>query len=157
MAPVFAAPKALERAGLTLADMDLVDVHEAFAAQVASNLQAMASKSFAEEHLGLSAPIGEVDPAKLNVTGGSIALGHPFAATGARMVLSTLRELEEQEAARAPHGLRGRGPRRRDGPGGHAGTSNGSPFTAGALSLSVRPVRRRRHVRRARRAHARTR
>ncbi len=96
MAPVFAAPKALERAGLTLEDMDLVDMHEAFAAQVASNLQAMASKTFAERMMGRSAPVGEVDPAKLNVNGGSIAIGHPFAATGGRMVLSTLRELKKR-------------------------------------------------------------
>jgi len=96
MAPVFAAPKALDRAGLTLADMDLVDVHEAFAAQVVSNLKAMASKSFAEEKLGRSEAIGEVDPDKLNVNGGSIAIGHPFAATGGRMVLSTLRELKKR-------------------------------------------------------------
>jgi acetyl-CoA acyltransferase len=96
MAPVFAAPKALARAGLGLADMDLVDMHEAFAAQVASNLKALSSKSFAEEHLGLSAAVGEIDPAKLNVNGGSIAIGHPFAATGGRMVLSTLRELKKR-------------------------------------------------------------
>jgi len=96
MAPVFAAPKALDRAGLTLADMDLVDVHEAFAAQVASNLKALASSSFAQEHLGRSQAVGEVDPARLNVNGGSIAIGHPFAATGGRMVLSTLRELNKR-------------------------------------------------------------
>jgi acetyl-CoA acyltransferase len=96
MAPVFAAPRALERAGLTLADMDLVDVHEAFAAQVASNLKALASPSFARDHLGRGQAVGEVDPAKLNVNGGSIAIGHPFAATGGRMVLSTLRELKKR-------------------------------------------------------------
>jgi acetyl-CoA acyltransferase len=96
MAPVFAVPKALERAGLSLADMDLVDMHEAFAAQVASNLKALASKAFAEERLGRSQPVGSVDPARLNVNGGSIAIGHPFAATGGRMVLSTLRELKKR-------------------------------------------------------------
>lgn len=96
MAPVWAAPMALERVGLTLADMDLVDVHEAFAAQVASNLQAWASKRFAEERMGRSEPVGEVDPEKLNVNGGSIAIGHPFAATGARMLLSTARELKKR-------------------------------------------------------------
>jgi acetyl-CoA acyltransferase len=96
MAPVFAAPKALDRARLTLADMDLVDVHEAFAAQVASNLKALASGSFAQEHLGRDHAVGEVDPARLNVNGGSIAIGHPFAATGGRMVLSTLRELKKR-------------------------------------------------------------
>ena len=96
MAPVFAAPLALERAGLELGQMDLVDMHEAFAAQVASNLQAMASKAFAKEKMGRSKPVGEIDPARLNVNGGSIALGHPFAATGGRMVLSTLRELKKR-------------------------------------------------------------
>jgi acetyl-CoA acyltransferase len=101
MGPVFAAPKALDRAGLTLDQMDLVDMHEAFAAQIASNLQALASKRFAEEKLGRSQPVGEVDPAKLNVNGGSIAIGHPFAATGARMVLSTLRELKKRKGQHA--------------------------------------------------------
>jgi acetyl-CoA acyltransferase len=96
MAPVFAAPQALDRAGLTLADMDLVDMHEAFAAQVAANLQALASPAFAAEHLGRGAAVGEVDPDKLNVNGGSIAIGHPFAATGGRMVLSTLRALQKR-------------------------------------------------------------
>lgn len=96
MGPVFAAPKALDRAGMTLGQMDLVDMHEAFAAQIASNLQALASKKFAEEKLGRSSPVGEVDPQKLNVNGGSIAIGHPFAATGGRMVLSTLRELKKR-------------------------------------------------------------
>jgi acetyl-CoA acyltransferase len=93
MAPVFAVPVALERAGLRLQDMKLVDMHEAFAAQVASNIQALASKTFAEDMMGRSEPVGEIDPERLNVNGGSIAIGHPFAATGARMVLSTLREL----------------------------------------------------------------
>ncbi|HET6437295.1 MAG TPA: acetyl-CoA C-acyltransferase FadI [Anaeromyxobacter sp.] len=91
--PAYAAPVALERARLTLADMDLVDMHEAFAAQVLSNLQAFGSRRFAEKELGRREPLGEVDPARLNVNGGSIALGHPFAATGARMILQTLREL----------------------------------------------------------------
>ncbi len=98
--PAFAAPLALERAGLTLADMDLVDMHEAFAVQVLSNLQWFASKTFAER-IGRSAPLGEVDPAKLNVNGGSIALGHPFAATGARMITQTLRELSRRKGAHA--------------------------------------------------------
>ena len=91
--PAYAAPVALDRAGLRLADMDLVDMHEAFAAQVLSNLKAFASRTFAQEKLGRSEPLGEIDPAKLNVNGGSIALGHPFAATGARMIVQTLREL----------------------------------------------------------------
>jgi acetyl-CoA acyltransferase len=91
--PAYAAPKALDRARLSLAEMDLVDMHEAFAAQVLSNLKAFASRQFAEKELGRALPLGEVDPEKLNVNGGSIALGHPFAATGARMILQTLREL----------------------------------------------------------------
>jgi acetyl-CoA acyltransferase len=99
--PAYAAPVALERAGLSLADMDLVDMHEAFAAQVLSNLQAFGSKRFAEEKLGRAEALGEVDPAKLNVNGGSIALGHPFAATGARMILQTLRELGRRKGAHA--------------------------------------------------------
>jgi acetyl-CoA acyltransferase len=99
--PAYAAPKALDRAGLRLADMDLVDMHEAFAAQVLSNLQAFASKKFAAEALGRAEPLGEVDPEKLNVNGGSIALGHPFAATGARMIHQTLRELGRRGGAHA--------------------------------------------------------
>jgi acetyl-CoA acyltransferase len=99
--PAYAAPVALDRAGLTLADMDLVDMHEAFAAQVLSNLKAFASKTFAEKELNRKAPLGEVDPARLNVNGGSIAIGHPFAATGARMITQTLRELERRKGQHA--------------------------------------------------------
>jgi len=99
--PAYAAPVALDRAGLRLADMDLVDMHEAFAAQVLSNLKAFASKDFAERELGRSEPLGEIDPARLNVNGGSIAIGHPFAATGARMILQTLRELERRKGQHA--------------------------------------------------------
>jgi acetyl-CoA acyltransferase len=99
--PAYAAPIALDRAGLGLRDLDLVDMHEAFAVQVLSNLQAFASRKFAEEKLGRGAPLGEVDPERLNVNGGSIALGHPFAATGARMILQTLRELGRRKGAHA--------------------------------------------------------
>jgi len=95
-APAFTAPRALKRAGMTLNDIDLVEIHEAFAAQVLSNLQAWASKKFADEYLGGAPPIGEVPEEKLNPRGGSIALGHPFAATGARLVHQALRELEEK-------------------------------------------------------------
>jgi acetyl-CoA acyltransferase len=97
MAPVLAVPVALARAKVTLRDMDLVDMHEAFAAQVASNLRALASPKFYEQHAGTMEAPGDVDPAILNVNGGSIALGHPFAATGGRMVLSTLRELKRRD------------------------------------------------------------
>lgn len=96
MGPSYATPKALDAAGVTLKDLDLIDMHEAFAAQVLSNTQAFASKKFAEEKLGRSEPIGEVDFDKLNVNGGSIAIGHPFAATGARQITQTLRELKRR-------------------------------------------------------------
>lgn len=99
--PAYAAPKALDRAGLRLEQMDLVDMHEAFAAQVLSNLQAFASRKWAQEKLGRDEPLGEIDPQKLNVNGGSIALGHPFAATGARMIVQTLRELDRRKGAHA--------------------------------------------------------
>ncbi|MFP2930854.1 acetyl-CoA C-acyltransferase FadI [Pyxidicoccus sp. 3LG] len=93
--PAYAVPTALKRAGLKLADIDLVEMHEAFAAQVASNLQALASKEFAKK-AGWSAPVGEVDRERLNVTGGSIAIGHPFGATGARIVTQALNELKRR-------------------------------------------------------------
>jgi acetyl-CoA acyltransferase len=96
--PAYAAPIALDRAGLTLKDMDLVDMHEAFAVQVLSNLQAFASKAFAEKELGRPQPLGEIDPERLNVSGGSIALGHPFGATGARMIHQVARELQRRKA-----------------------------------------------------------
>ncbi len=94
--PAYAAPLALDRAGMTLKDIDLVDMHEAFAAQLASNLQAFASKRFATA-MGRAAPVGEVDRSRLNVNGGSLALGHPFAATGARLIHQVLRELKRRD------------------------------------------------------------
>lgn len=92
MAPVLAAPVALARAGLTLRDIDLVEMHEAFAAQVLSNLRGFESRAWAER-AGFSEPVGEVDRARLNVMGGSIAIGHPFGATGARITTTLLNEL----------------------------------------------------------------
>ena len=94
--PAYAAPQALDRAGLKLGDLDLVEMHEAFAAQILSNLKAFASKKFAADELGRSQPLGEVDLDKLNVNGGSISIGHPFGATGARVTLQVLNELERQ-------------------------------------------------------------
>lgn len=91
-APVLAAPLALKRAGLTLQDMDLVEMHEAFAAQVLSNLRGFESAYWAER-AGLAAPLGAVDRSKLNVMGGSIAIGHPFGATGARITTTLAHEL----------------------------------------------------------------
>ncbi len=95
-APVLAAPVALKRAGLSLKDMDLVEMHEAFAAQVLSNLKGFESKAWAER-AGFSQPVGEVDRAKLNVMGGSIAIGHPFGATGARITTTLLHELRRRD------------------------------------------------------------
>jgi acetyl-CoA acyltransferase len=94
-APVLAAPVALKRAGLSLKDIDLVEMHEAFAAQVLSNLKGFESKSWAER-AGFSQPVGEIDRAKLNVMGGSIAIGHPFGATGARITTTLLNELRRR-------------------------------------------------------------
>ncbi|MFI5297412.1 MAG: acetyl-CoA C-acyltransferase FadI [Polyangiales bacterium] len=96
MGPTHATPLALDRAGLTLKDIDLIDMHEAFAAQVLCNTRAFASKQYARERLGRDEAIGEVDEARLNVHGGSIALGHPFAATGARQVTTVLRALRRR-------------------------------------------------------------
>lgn len=94
-APVLAAPVALKRAGLTLKDMDLVEMHEAFAAQVLSNLRGFESQQWAER-AGFSQPVGEVDREKLNVMGGSISIGHPFGATGSRITVTLLNELRRR-------------------------------------------------------------
>ncbi|MEO6600869.1 MAG: acetyl-CoA C-acyltransferase FadI [Polyangiaceae bacterium] len=96
MGPAYAAPLALDRADLKLKNMDLIDMHEAFAAQVLSNIQAFESDTFAQQKLGRDKRIGRVDWNKLNVSGGSIALGHPFAATGARQISQALRELKRR-------------------------------------------------------------
>lgn len=96
MGPSYATPKALDRAGITLRDLELVDMHEAFAAQVLSNTQAFESKQWAKDHLGRDEAIGEIDWDKFNVNGGSIAIGHPFAATGARQITQTLQELKRR-------------------------------------------------------------
>lgn len=95
MGPALAVPKALQRAGITLAECGLVEIHEAFAAQVLSNAQAWASARWAER-LGLPGPVGEVDWDRTNVLGGSIALGHPFGATGARIVTTLAHEMRRR-------------------------------------------------------------
>src|SRR5437016_3945701 len=92
--PVFALPAALERAKVSLRDVGVIEMHEAFAAQVLSNIQWIGSKKIAQEKLGRAEPIGEIDPEKINLTGGSIALGHPFGATGARIVTTVCNELQ---------------------------------------------------------------
>lgn len=93
MGPALAMPLALERAGLSLGDIDLVDLHEAFAAQVLSILKMLASDAFAKARLGRESAVGAVLDERLNVHGGSLALGHPFGATGARMVTTMANEL----------------------------------------------------------------
>lgn len=94
-APVLAAPIALARAGLTLGDIDLVEMHEAFAAQVLSNLRGFESQAWAER-AGMTQPLGEVDRSRLNVMGGSISIGHPFGATGARITTTLANELRRR-------------------------------------------------------------
>jgi acetyl-CoA acyltransferase len=96
MGPSLATPIALDRAGMTLSDIDLVDMHEAFAAQVLSNVRAFASTTFAREYLGRDEAIGEIDEESFNVYGGSIALGHPFGATGARQIVTMANELDRR-------------------------------------------------------------
>ena len=96
MGPVLAAPVALQRAGLTLADMDLVEMHEAFAAQVLCNLGGFVSPEWARR-AGFSKPVGEVDVERLNVMGGSISIGHPFGATGGRILTTLVNELRRRD------------------------------------------------------------
>jgi acetyl-CoA acyltransferase len=94
--PAYAAPAALAAAGVKLAEIDLVEQHEAFASQVLSNLKAFASRKFAKEELGRDEPMGVIDFDKWNVCGGSIAIGHPFGATGARITIQLLYELRRR-------------------------------------------------------------
>jgi acetyl-CoA acyltransferase len=96
MGPVFAVPKALDRAGITLAEVGLVEIHEAFAAQVLSNVEAWASRAWADQ-MGLARPVGEIDWDRTNVSGGSIAIGHPFGATGARIVTTLANEMQRRD------------------------------------------------------------
>ena len=96
MGPSYATPIALARAGMELADLDLIEMHEAFAAQALANMKMFASNKFAQQQLGRAKAIGEIDMDKFNVMGGSLAYGHPFAATGARLITQTLNELKRR-------------------------------------------------------------
>jgi acetyl-CoA acyltransferase len=96
MGPSYASPIALQRAGMELKDLDLIEMHEAFAAQALANMKMFASKQFAQQHLGRDKAIGEIDMDKFNVMGGSLAYGHPFAATGTRLIVQTLNELNRR-------------------------------------------------------------
>ncbi|MEP4679969.1 MAG: acetyl-CoA C-acyltransferase FadI, partial [Lentilitoribacter sp.] len=96
MGPSYATPMALEKAGMTLNDLTLIEMHEAFAAQTLANIKMFASDKFAQEKLGRSKATGEIDMDKFNVMGSSLAYGHPFAATGTRMITQMLNELNRR-------------------------------------------------------------
>ncbi|WP_167765726.1 acetyl-CoA C-acetyltransferase [Xanthomonas euroxanthea] len=101
MAPTIAVPQMLARQGLTLQDFDIYEIHEAFAAQVLCTLRAWESEDYCRNRLGLEAPLGRIDPDKINPLGSSLATGHPFAATGARVVATAAKQLEERGGGRA--------------------------------------------------------
>jgi acetyl-CoA C-acetyltransferase len=100
MAPVYAVANLLKATGLTLQDFDFYEIHEAFASQVLATLAAWEDADFCRERLGLDAPLGAIDRAKLNVHGSSLAAGHPFAATGGRILATLAKELDERGSGR---------------------------------------------------------
>jgi acetyl-CoA C-acetyltransferase len=100
MAPAYAVPRMLADAGLHLQDFDFYEIHEAFAAQVLCTLAAWESAEFCRDRLGLAAPLGAIDRSKLNVNGGSLALGHPFAATGARILAGLAKAIDQRGGGR---------------------------------------------------------
>jgi acetyl-CoA C-acetyltransferase len=100
MAPAYAVPRLLARAGLELQDFDFYEIHEAFAAQVLCTLRAWEDPVFCRERLGLAEPLGSIDRDKLNTHGGSIAAGHPFAATGGRIVSGLAKSLKQNGSGR---------------------------------------------------------
>ncbi len=100
LGPAYATAKLLDRTGLRLNEFDIVELNEAFAVQVIANERAFESEAFARKHLNRDRALGELDPSRLNVNGGAIALGHPVGATGTRLVLTTLRELHRRHVHR---------------------------------------------------------
>jgi acetyl-CoA C-acetyltransferase len=100
MAPAYAVPRLLARNGLTFADFDFIEIHEAFASQVLATLAAWESPEFGKNRLGLDGPLGSIDRARLNVNGSSLAAGHPFAATGGRIVATLAKLLAEKGQGR---------------------------------------------------------
>jgi acetyl-CoA C-acetyltransferase len=100
MAPAYAMPRMLDRAGIDLSDFDLYEIHEAFAAQVLCTLRAWEDPVFCRERLGRETPLGAIDRTRLNVNGGSLAAGHPFAATGGRIVAGLAKALHERGSGR---------------------------------------------------------
>lgn len=101
MAPTVAVPEMLRRQGLSLQDFDLYEIHEAFAAQVLCTLRAWESEDYCRNRLGLDAPLGRIDPARINPLGSSLATGHPFAATGARIIATAAKQLQARGGGRA--------------------------------------------------------
>jgi acetyl-CoA C-acetyltransferase len=101
MAPTIAVPEMLKRNGLTLQDFDIYEIHEAFAAQVLCTLRAWESEDYCRNRLGLDAPLGSIDPQKINPLGSSLGTGHPFAATGARIIGTVAKELAARGGGRA--------------------------------------------------------
>jgi acetyl-CoA C-acetyltransferase len=101
MAPVYAVPRMLARNGLTLGDFDIVEIHEAFASQVLATLKAWEDADFCRDRLGLDGPLGSIDRARLNPKGSSLAAGHPFAATGGRILASAAKQLHQRGSGRA--------------------------------------------------------
>ena len=97
LGPAYAIPEVLDEAGLTLDDIDVIELHEAFAGQVLAVLDALRSETFAEEHLNRGDAVGEVPMDRLNTRGGSVSLGHPFGATGARLVMSAVNRLHDED------------------------------------------------------------
>lgn len=109
MGPALSMPRALKRAGMALADIEVIDIHEAFAAQVLSVLKMLDSDTFAKQHLDQNHKVGTISPEGINIYGGSIAIGHPFAATGARMVTTMANELARSGKQTALLGICGAG------------------------------------------------
>ncbi len=100
MAPAYAVPRMLKRAGISLQDFDFYEIHEAFAAQALCTLKAWEDADFCQNKLGLEQPLGSIDRSKLNVKGSSVATGHPFAATGPRIIATLAKILEQNGKGR---------------------------------------------------------
>ncbi len=94
LGPTYAVSKILDRTGMSLGDFDVIEFHEAFAGQILANIKALASDEFAKQHLGREKAVGEIDMSKFNCWGGSLSIGHPFGATGSRLVTTTTHRLE---------------------------------------------------------------
>ncbi len=107
MAPTYAVPRLLARNGLSLQDFDYYEIHEAFASVVLAALQAWESEEYCTQRLGLDGPLGSIDRGKLNVNGSSLAAGHPFAATGGRIVAQLAKQLHEKKAEAGGRTVRG--------------------------------------------------